>query len=57
MATVAFKPSLRLSPQNGAAVEMRRPTVLVSLADSAIGWTEDPGEQFQAKTIQVEEVL
>ena len=57
IATVTFKPSLRLSPQNGADVEMREPTVLVSLADSAIGWTEDLGEQFQAKTIQVEEVL
>lgn len=56
-ATVSFKPSLRLSPQDGAAVEMVKPTVLVSLVDSAIGWTEDLGEQFQGKPIAVEEAL
>lgn len=56
-ATVKFKPSLRLSPQDGAAVEMRKPTVLVSLVDSAIGWTEDLGDQFQGKPIAVEEAF
>lgn len=56
-ATVSFKPSLRLSPQDGASVEMVRPTVLVSLVDSAIGWTEDLGEQFQGKPIAVEEAF
>lgn len=57
LAIVTFKPSLRLSPQNGAPVEMRKPTVLVALVNSAIGWTEDLGEQFQGKPIQVEEAI
>lgn len=56
-ATVTFKPSLRLSPQDGAAVEMRRPTVLVALVGSAIGWSEDLGGIFQGKPIQVEEAF
>lgn len=56
-AVVTFKPSLRLSPQDGAAVEMVRPTVLVALADSAVGWSEDLGGRFQAKPIVVEEAF
>jgi hypothetical protein len=56
-ATVTFKPSLRASPLDGAAVEMIQPTVLVALVDSAIGWTEDCGEQFQGKPISVEEAI
>ncbi len=56
-ATVTFKPSLRLSPLDGTAVEMRRPTVLVSLVHSSIGWTEDAGEIFQGKPVEVEEAF
>lgn len=56
-AVVTFKPSLRLSPQDGAAVEMVKPTVLVALADSAVGWSEDLGGRFQAKPIVVEEAF
>ncbi len=56
-ATVTFKPSLRLSPQDGAAVEMRKPTVLVALVGSAVGWSEDLGGIFQAKPIQLEEAF
>lgn len=56
-ATVTFKPSLRASPIDGTAVEVRRPTVRVSLVNSAIGWTEDLGEVFQAKSIEVEEAF
>jgi hypothetical protein len=56
-ATVAFKPSLRLSPFDGAIVEVRRPTVLVALTGSAIGWSEDLGEEFQAKPIALEEAF
>jgi hypothetical protein len=56
-AVVTFKPSLRLSPQDGATVEMVRPTVLVALADSAVGWSEDLGGRFQAKPIVVEEAF
>ena len=56
-AVVTFKPSLRLSPLDGNSVEMRRPTVLVALTGSSVGWTEDLGEQFQAKPIQLEEAF
>ena len=56
-ATVTFKPSLRLSPADRTLVEVRQPTVLMSLATSSIGWTEDCGEQFQAKQLQLEEAL
>ena len=56
-ATVTFKPSLRLSPYDGAPVEMRRPWVLVALTGSSVGWTEDNGEQFQAKVIELEEAF
>lgn len=54
---VEFKPSLRLSPADATPVEMRRPTVLVSLTNSAVGWSEDNGSIFQAKPIEVEEAL
>lgn len=55
VATVSFKPSLRQSPPDGAAVEVRRPSVLVALSDSAVGWTEDLGSVFQAKALHLEE--
>ncbi|MBQ1481343.1 MULTISPECIES: hypothetical protein [Sphingomonas] len=56
-ANVTFKPSLRLSPQDGAVVEMIRPTVLVALANSEVGWSEDLGGRFQARPIVVEEAF
>lgn len=54
-ATVTFKPSLRQAPPDGAAVEVRRPYVPVALVDSTIGWSEDLGSIFQAKSLQLEE--
>ena len=42
-ATATFKPSLRYSPADGAAVEVVYPTVLVSLTASQVGWSVAPG--------------
>lgn len=56
-ATATFKPSLRLSPADGSPVEIRQPTVLVSLAGSSVGWSVDPGQLYQVKQLQLEEAF
>lgn len=56
-ATATFKPSLRVSPADGASVEVVRPYVPVSLTTSQIGWTVAPGGLYQTKQLVLEEVL
>ena len=56
-AATTFKPSLRASPADGAAVEVMKPTVLVSLVASSVGWTIERGPRYQVKTLSVEEAI
>jgi hypothetical protein len=56
-ATLSFKPSLRVSPADGTAVEARWPTALVSITGSQVGWSVDPGELYQAKALALEEAF
>jgi hypothetical protein len=55
--TFSFKPSLRVSPADGTAIECRRPTVMMRLAGSQIGWSVDPGQVYQMKQLVLEESL
>ena len=56
-AIASFKPSLRVSPLDATAVEVRLPTALVALTTSSVGWKVDVGQQYQLKTITVEEAF
>lgn len=45
-ATLSFKPYLRLSPPDGAAVEVRRPYAIMSMSDPQNGWSADIGKTY-----------
>lgn len=55
--TLHFKPSLRLSPADGDAVEVVWPTAIVALTASSVGWSVDPGQQYQSKQLAFEEAF
>jgi hypothetical protein len=57
VATVTFKPPLRAAPADGTAVNVIRPTILVSLAASSVGWTRQNGGLTKAKQLVLEEAF
>ena len=45
-ATLTFKPYLRLSPANGAPVEVRRPYAVMAMTDPKAGWKVGIGQNY-----------
>lgn len=56
LATLSIMPQLRAPTVDGAAVEVRLPYALVSLAEDKAGWTTKPGPEYSIE-IAVEEAF
>ncbi len=56
-ASATFKPSLRFSPLDATPVEVVKPTVLMSLSTSQVGWSVTPGQVYQSKQLTLEEAI
>lgn len=55
-ASISFKPYIRLSPADGAPIEVRRPYAVMSMTDPKNGWDVDVGQNY-AVTFECEEAF